>query len=343
MSDSFDEAIARFGACGPEFGGGLSSHGPMAAEALVALGREDAVAAWSEWYAKKLAPPPRPVARIEPGGWQEALGDVRRAADWGEYFRRELERTPWQQALAVWAPRLARGIMAGGTHGLLRTAHAVRALDRRVTPERVRELGEGLAYWAACYQELPSAAPARGSLRVAEAIGRVALAQPPPGTGGLIFEQVRGVEQTDFAPVINLVDVDVAVDAFVLDVTSAFARVYAANARHASIAFVHTVTAPSALRFLAPHLDAAATRELMRYAWQACAAIYATYARAASAPPPAEAPDVDEADLVEQAVRVRDEHAIKFTEACLREYRRSGDGAFVAAARDAIVRVRARD
>ena len=46
---------------------------------------------------------------------------------------------------------------------------------------------------------------------------------------------------------------------------------------------------------------------------------------------------MDEADLVEQAVQARDEHAIKFTEACLRAYHRSGDGAFVEAARDAVV------
>ena len=40
-----DQALAMLGSCGPEFGPGLSNHGPMGAEALVALGRPDAVEA----------------------------------------------------------------------------------------------------------------------------------------------------------------------------------------------------------------------------------------------------------------------------------------------------------
>ena len=37
--DALDEALERLARKGPEYGGGLSNHGPMAAEALVALGR----------------------------------------------------------------------------------------------------------------------------------------------------------------------------------------------------------------------------------------------------------------------------------------------------------------
>jgi hypothetical protein len=50
--------------------------------------------------------------------------------------------------------------------------------------------------------------------------------------------------------------------------------------------------------------------------------------------------DPDRADLVEQAVTSRDEHAIKFTEACLREHTLSGDAVFLAAAQDAVRRLR---
>jgi hypothetical protein len=161
MADVLDEVLDQFAKRGPEFGPGLSNHGPMAAEALVALGREDAVTTWSEWYVAKLDSPMdarNPIARDE---WREALGDMRRAGDWSVYFARELDELPWQKALDVWVARLAPGIMAGATHGILRTAHAVRSLGRGETAHRRRELAEGLAYWAARYQELPSSAGAR--------------------------------------------------------------------------------------------------------------------------------------------------------------------------------------
>jgi hypothetical protein len=50
--------------------------------------------------------------------------------------------------------------------------------------------------------------------------------------------------------------------------------------------------------------------------------------------------EFDKRDLIEQAVAARDEHAIKFTEACLREHRISPDPAFIVATRDVVVRLR---
>jgi hypothetical protein len=50
--------------------------------------------------------------------------------------------------------------------------------------------------------------------------------------------------------------------------------------------------------------------------------------------------EFDPGNLIEQAVVARDEHAIKFTEACLKEHRITGDSAFVVAARDVVVRLR---
>ena len=57
------------------------------------------------------------------------------------------------------------GLMAGGTHGLIRTAHAVRALSEAATPPlRVEELASALGYWAAYYQTLPGVPRLRGPL-----------------------------------------------------------------------------------------------------------------------------------------------------------------------------------
>jgi hypothetical protein len=234
----------------------------MAVDALVALGRTDVVEPWAEWYAARLAERPRVRNAIATEDWREALGDIGRAGDWSVFFERVLDEHRWRDALATWAPRLMPGIMAGATHGILRTAHAVRSLERDETPQRVTELGEGLAYWAARYQELPSAPASAGTLGIADALTHVDLLDPSKRGRFLIFEAVRALDPESFAPAINLVRADVPLDAFVGDVTRTFARHYLTNAPHAAIGFVHTVTAPSALRILAPHLDDA-TRDAL--------------------------------------------------------------------------------
>lgn len=340
--DAFDDVLERFARTGPEFGPGLSNHGPMAVDALVAMGRGDAISGWADWYLPRLSEPPQRRNRIDSAKWREALGDIGRVGDWTAFFDDQVRDAEWCDVLETWVPRLAPGMMAGATHGILRTAHAVRALDRGVTPQRLAEFGEGLAYWAARYQTLPTATAhaARASMRVSEAIGAVPLVPDGKRSRGMIFDAVRAVDYDGFAPVIDFVDVDGDTGAFVSEISGAFVRHYLANARAAGIGFIHTVTAPSALRILAPHLSPEARREAMRYAWQACASIYSAYGTPAATESSSEPVEFDEADLIDQAVAARDEHAIKFTEACLREYAISHDGAFIAAARDAVVRLR---
>jgi hypothetical protein len=340
---SFDEVLARFAKTGPEFGPGLSNHGPMAADALVAMGRGETVERWAEWYAPRLDGPPDARNPIAADGWREALGQVSRVGDWIAFFDRALASEPWRDALDRWVVRLAPGIMAGATHGFLRTAHAVRSLERGENARRIHELAEGLAYWAARYQELPGTPGTPGTMPVARALATVPLVPSDQPRGFLIFDAVKSVAAVDFAPVINRVDTTIDAGTFVSDVTRTFVRQYQANAATAAIAFVHTVTAPSALRIVAPHLRDETLRVAMACAWQACAAVYAAYggAPAAPGPPEAERVETDLDGLVDEAVGARDEHAIKFTEACLREYAHSPDPAFVAAARDATARLRA--
>ena len=76
-------------------------------------------------------------------------GDYDRAGDWVVLFERELAEAPWTDVLDRWVPRLAAGSYGSGTHTVLRTADATRSLGRRHTPQRVHELAEGLAFWAA--------------------------------------------------------------------------------------------------------------------------------------------------------------------------------------------------
>lgn len=337
-----DSVLERFATTGPEYGPGLSNHGPMASEALVVLGRPEAAEAWAEEYASRLREHPESRNPIDSAHWREALGDSGRVGDWIAFFEREVREQPWPALLELWVARLVPGIMAAATHGIIRTAHATRSLDSIETPERLHEFAEGLAYWAARYQELPSRAGSPQDLTISDSLRHVPRIDDSQRGRFLIYDAVRVLDEESFGPAINLVSIETEIGSFVTDLTRVFVRQYLANANTGAVAFVHSVTAPSALRMLAPHLSTRTARLTMRYAWQACAALYATYGRSdvGTLALSEELAPFDAEDLIDQAVAARDEHAIKFTEACLREYRLVPDPAFIAAAKDAVARIR---
>src|SRR5215831_16131515 len=110
-ADVIDEALGWIARTGPEFGG-LSNHGPMAAEAMVALGRSDAVLPWLDGYRKRLQPAPTARNRIAAAEWRAALGDFTRVGDWVARFDRELAAAPWRRVLSTWLPELLPGSLA---------------------------------------------------------------------------------------------------------------------------------------------------------------------------------------------------------------------------------------
>ena len=342
MTGIIEEALEIVHRTGPEFGPGLSNHAPMGAEAMIAMGRADSVVAWVEEYAPQLRPAPESVRPVSREDWREALGDVRRVADWVVFFDRELAEAPWQRVLAAWAPRLAPAIMAAATHGLLRTAHAARSLAESETPPRLHELAQGLGYWAARYQELPGRPSQDDSVMLpSDAVQRLRRVHGPGFEGqGLIFEAVRGLDRKpDFEAAIGLSGPEVDLSAFLSDLTETFAGLYLIN-DSSPIAFVHTVTAPSSLRLIAPYLDEADARLAARYAWQTCAAVYAWYGVRNPAPHTArETSEHDRDDLVDRALHAAGPHTIKFTEACLREHAINPRPVYLAAASDAAHRV----
>jgi len=241
-----------------------------------------------------------------------------------------------------WVPLLAPAVMAAATHGLIRTAHAARNLSSGDTPQRRYELAQGLGYWAARYYTLPGAPTATGEGHTpAAALERVERLHGPDFDGsGAISEQVKGLEDhPEFKPVINLADAGGDVSRFLSNLTETCAGIYLANPKNL-IAFVHTVTAPSALRMLTPYLDEADARQAARYAWQACAGIYCWYSTvsprdAGSWETPAEGWD----EITDRAVAANGAHSIKFTEACRREHALNPNPVYLAAARDVSERV----
>ncbi|MDQ3577504.1 MAG: questin oxidase family protein, partial [Actinomycetota bacterium] len=154
-NDVLDETYDRLHRTGPEFEGWLSNHGPMAADALIRLGRAGQVEGWVDQYAQRLEEAPRPRWSISADEWRDPLGDPSRLGDWCALFARQVHAQPWQELLARWWPRLLPGAIASATHGLIRTGHAVRALREQETTQRLDELGQALGYWAARWQPLP--------------------------------------------------------------------------------------------------------------------------------------------------------------------------------------------
>lgn len=338
---ALDLALERFARTGPEYWGGLANHGPMAAEALIALGRSDAVARWVEDYAGRLDSPPSPRDPIPPAAWTDVLGRRERVADWAVFFRRELAEAPWRDVLRRWVPRLAPGFVAAATHGAIRTGHAARALAGRETPPRLHELAEGLAYWAANFTRLPESDGTAGRARPSEAVGTLELLPASERrSGGFITARLAGLfDFASFRDVASRVAVTGDPSAFFSDLTETFARIYLENATPGKvITFVHAVTGPSAARLLLPYADESGTRALMRYAWQAAAALYVAMGDRPSQPL-READPVDAGTLVDRAVRNGDEHAIKLTEACLREDKVHPRPVFRLAAQDAMTRL----
>src|SRR5260370_24192493 len=177
--EPLDEALDRLSGYGPELANGNFNHAPMVAEALCALGRPDAVMRWIGGYGARMTPRNGIGEAIRPGEWRDALGRRDRFAAWSRFFAEALREASWREALDLWAGRLAPGVSAAATHGVIRVGHAVRGLSPGESLQRLAELADALASWAATYQELPIGADAAArAMAPQEAIARVAVVPP---------------------------------------------------------------------------------------------------------------------------------------------------------------------
>lgn len=335
---AMDPCLERLTAYGPDLANSFTNHAPMAIEALCALGRGDAALPWLEtnWrYRSLLLPRPKPEQAV--ADWRAELGNGR-PADWSAFLDREFTPQNWRDGLARWTVRLAPGASAGALHGIIRVGHAARSLQDRVTPLRIAELRDAFGYWAAHYGALPAAKGTAAPLPAAEAILCVTpvplSAQRRAGAITTALGVLDG--EPDFAAVIDLLDARGDPADILSAVTETFARLYLANAVDGMgvITFIHGVTGAAALRSLIPFLTEDEAREALRYLWQAGAALYAALG---VAPPAAEAVATEEpSSLVARAVASGDEHAIKFTEALLREHAIRPAPAYLGAAAHAI-------
>ena len=322
--DVLDEGLSRLAVTGPEFGGGLSNHGPMAAEALVRLGRADDVEPWLDGYIKRLDEAPRPAGRIT--DWREALGHLDRVAEWELYFRDQLADAPWRDVLARWWPRLLPGLAAAATHGVIRTSHAARGLAAAETAEREAELARGLAYWAASYLELPGDPRTGGELDLAAAVSGLPAASGEPAPG-LITQALKAALADDarFPAAVGALRPPSDVGIALRELAATFSQIFLGYGRQRPIPLLHAVTAPVAARSVLPLLPAELARPTHDALWQVAAALYTVYTGGVAPEPiPATGPPEPDA-LADRAVATGDEHAIKLTEACLRLYAETPD------------------
>jgi hypothetical protein len=339
--DVLDEAYERLRVTGPEFGGWLSNHGPMAADALLRLGRGDDVHRWVAGYERRLQPAPEPRWPITETDWRDLLGDPSRLGDWLKFFTLLVHEEPWDQVLTRWWPRLLPGAVASATHGLIRSGHVVRALLEQVTTARLDELGQALGYWAARWQPVPGYQPASGDQPVGpalDALPQVAM----EGDWGMRARLVQlgqapswRTALTSHRPPQTAADVPTALDAL----TDAAVTRYQRWAHGDPVMLVHAATAPRAARLILPALPTDLWRPTYDTAWAISAAITVAYRPDRPSPAPAADPDTAEdlsvEGLADRAATNRDEHVIKFVEVATESHRRGNPTALAAGTRAA--------
>ena len=338
MTDAgvLDEAYERLHRTGPEFGGWLSNHGPMAADALLRLGHGDDVHGWVVDYQQRLQVAPDARWPITETDWRDPLGDPSRLGDWLRLFKRLVHEEPWKQVLIRWWPRLLPGAIASSAHGLIRTGHAVRALSERPTSVRLDELGQALGYWAARWQAVPGYRAARGNQKVGpalDALPHVAMSanwgmrarldcldRAPAWTPGLAAHR---------APE-TAAEVPSALNAL----TDAAVTRYPRWAHGAPVMLVHAATAPRAASLIIPALPRELWQSTYDTAWAVSAAITVAYRPDRPAPraDPEATQDLSVEGLADLAARNRDEHVIKFVEVATESHRRGNSAALTAGA-----------
>ncbi|HEY4020057.1 MAG TPA: hypothetical protein VGM75_15305 [Pseudonocardiaceae bacterium] len=341
--DAINDALDRLDDLGYERGGNadLSNHGPMAAEALAVLGHGDDLPEWVRAYRGAMSHHEPPSARFAIDGgdessWGAALGAFDRAGDWEALFRRELAEAPWREVLARWWPRLLPGLFSRLTHGVIRTAHAVRSVASTEAPteQQLTELARGLAYWSARFTGLPGQARFVGQHTLAAAVAAL-----PRGASTEKLPPAARLARVGSMPGYQAALEDIAADQLpdlLSDMTTTFAGVMLAHPKGNPVPLVHGVTAPAAVRLVLPYLPAELYEPSLAGLWQVHTALLWAFTGDAEAESDVvkramdtEVPGFDE--LIGRAVEHGDEHVIKFTEACLREHMLRPDPRFPAA------------
>ncbi len=331
MSSVLDDAYVRLHATGPEWGGNLTNHGPMAAEVMVRRGYGDGVDGWVDSYMRRLDDLPAATEAIGDDTWPAALGNGR-IGDWTAYLTRQISERPWQDALCIWWPRLLPGIAAGATHGVIRVGHAVRTLlaEADASSAAVAELAHGFAFWAARSRAVPGAGTPVGRLGPGDALDEIP--HIPEQDGPIAGRLGRLADLAGWPASVQALRRAVSAEdarTRLAELVDAATLRYLYYGHGSPVLLIHTATAPNAVLHTLPALPERLWAPSLSAAWAASAAITATYAPAQAAArddlPAAPSGDDARHDVLERSVAHADEHVIKFADTAAEVYERTKD------------------
>ena len=309
------DALAVFVTTDTAYDGGLSNHGPMAAEALVSMGAEQWIGPFVDDYRTRLEPPtatPEPV----PGVWRE-----------------------WLHVQLPGAVPMAANL-AG--HGLLRVAHAVRGIERVETaapgsdlaPVQRFELTIALDYWTHGGPGLDGVQQVDGILDADTWAAGLPRLRPEERSDGFLTNTLETAAATHgFASAVATLapgeNHGATLDALALVAADSFCY----NTGLAAFALLHGTTVPTMARVLLPHLDESDRDGLVAAVagFVAAAIIGFDGPRVTTAAPTTGLDVSDLAGLADAAGATLEDHTIKFADACLGLSARTGSSAQLAA------------
>lgn len=301
---NYERALEVFLETDASFGGGLSNHGPMAAEALVSLDAEEALGPFVEHYRTRLEPQRHEVLAA-PEAWE-----------------------PWLRLQLTDLVDRA-GNLAG--HGLLRVAHAARGLERTAavggpSTAQLRELATAVDYWRRGGAGIDGPSALTGPTPATEwpdGLGRLSADERAEGL--LTVTLRRAAAKNDFAERVAALapapDPSATFDALAIAAAEAFRR----NEGTAAFALLHGVTVSSMARVLLRYLEDAHARRLEAAVASFVAAAVMGFDDGSAAVVSDDGTDLpDPRRLAEMAAATREDHTIKFADACIGVAARTG-------------------
>ena len=336
-----DLALRELHSVGPYLTNGFTNHAPMVLEALDYLQVGVDLPVLARATLNSATPVPVATAPISAKGYGPALGDGRRYQDWFELYDQSLIDEGAEVVLARWLPRLLHGFGSGASHGVIRTAHAYRGLNRSASDERRRELASALAYWSSSCQRdavhVRADAP-KGQLSAAAVFRRLPmLPVTQRRTSGSIVAALQPLEQLpNLRQALEALAVEAPYEQNLLSQLEAFAAAFlhAVETRLDAVVFTHALTGAAAARTLLPVLSEIEQPRLVRAAWNAGCCLFVAYGK--NLVDPSDQPDrpqLPESDaLISAALTSGDDHAIKLTAVCTELHRETGNTHFLAVA-----------